>query len=253
MNSIFHPDNPVVRFFVRLSYLWVLNILWLVTSLPIFTIGASTTALLYAAQKLLKDEGTPARNFFKSFRENFKQATGIFLIYLCVGALLALDLVYWNRQGSGADAINIPWALSLAVCILYGISFSYVFAIQSRFVNTVANTIRYALILPFRHMKETLLIALTLAAVGYLNVAFSAAVNFITLNFGVGLIAYLFAVFFSNIFAPYLKAEEPTAEENYTASQDGDPVFEEAIAGILARNEEDARIEQEQKRRGTMA
>ena len=252
MHSIFHPNNPVVRFFVKLSYLWGLNILWLVTSLPIFTIGASTTALLYAAQKLLCDEGTPAKNFFKSFRENFKQSTGIFLIYLGVGALLALDLVYWNRQGSG-NGINVPWALSLAVCILYGISFSYVFAIQSRFVNTVANTIRYALILPFHHMKETLLIALTLAAVGYLNVAFSAAVNFVTLNFGVGLVAYLFAVFFSNIFAPYLEKAEPVPDEAYTASQDGDPECEEAIAGILARNEEDARIEKAQKRQKTMA
>lgn len=253
MHSIFHPDNPVVRFFVKLSYLWVLNILWLVTSLPVFTIGASTTALLYAAQKLLRDEGTPAKNFFKSFRENFRQSTAIFLLYLGVGALLALDLVYWNRQGRSGDGINVPGALSLAVCILYGISFSYVFAIQSRFVNTVGNTIRYALILPFHHMKETFLIALTLAAVGYLNVAFSAAVNFVTVNFGVGLIAYLFAVFFSNIFAPYCRVEEPTADENYTASRDGDPAFEEALAGILARNEEDARIEKAQQRHGSMA
>ncbi len=244
MHSIFHPDNPVVRFFVKLSYLWVLNILWLVTSLPVFTIGASTTALLYAAQKLLRDEGTPAKNFFKSFRENFRQSTAIFLLYLGVGALLALDLVYWNRQGRSGDGINVPGALSL---------FSYVFAIQSRFVNTVGNTIRYALILPFHHMKETFLIALTLAAVGYLNVAFSAAVNFVTVNFGVGLIAYLFAVFFSNIFAPYCRVEEPTADENYTASRDGDPAFEEALAGILARNEEDARIEKAQQRHGSMA
>ena len=61
MHGIFHPDNPVVRFFVKLSYIWVLNILWLVCSLPLFTIGASTTALLYASMKLLKDEGTPER------------------------------------------------------------------------------------------------------------------------------------------------------------------------------------------------
>lgn len=244
MHGIFHPDNPVVRFFVKLSYIWVLNILWLVCSLPLFTIGASTTALLYASMKLLKDEGTPVQNFFRSFRENFRQSTAIFLLYLGAGAVLALDLVYWNRQGNGST-MNLPWALSLATCILYGISFSYVFAIQSRFVNPVRATIRFALILPFHHLKETILIALTLSVLVYLNVAFSAAVNFITLNFAAGLVAYLFAVFFTNIFVPYMPKEPAAADEDYTASQDGDPDFEEAVAALIRCSEEDTAYSKE--------
>jgi len=56
----------------------VLNLLWCICSIPIFTIGASTTAVYYVTLKLVRDEedGT-FRSFFKSFKENFKQATAI--------------------------------------------------------------------------------------------------------------------------------------------------------------------------------
>lgn len=212
MKGIFSPDNPVVRFFVKLGYIWYLDILWLVTSLPIFTIGASTTALLYSSMKLQKEEGYPTKNFFHSFKENFKQATGIWMIYLGVGALLALDLIYWNKRGAGFSNLNMPWALSIAACILYGISLSYVFAIQSKFVNTVRNTILYSILLPYRNLKQTILIAIVLIAVIYFNVTTVYAVNFMTLNFGVGLIAYLFGVFYSDVFEKYIPKEKEGGE-----------------------------------------
>lgn len=212
MKGIFSPDNPVVRFFVKLGYIWYLDILWLVTSLPIFTIGASTTALLYSSMKLQKEEGYPTKNFFHSFKENFKQATGIWMIYLGVGALLALDLIYWNKRGAGFSNLNMPWALSIAACILYGISLSYVFAIQSKFVNTIRNTILYSILLPYRNLKQTILIAIVLIAVIYFNVTTVFAVNFMTLNFGVGLIAYLFGIFFSDVFEKYIPKEKEDGE-----------------------------------------
>jgi hypothetical protein len=95
-------------------------------------------------------------------------------------------------------------------------------------------------------MKETLLIALTLIAVLYFNLTGVVAVNFITLNIGVGLIAYLFAVFFTNIFKKYIpEEEEPVSDEAYTASEDGDPDFEGAVDAIQKRNEENRRLERE--------
>lgn len=202
----------MLDFFVKLGYIWYLDILWLVTSLPIFTIGASTTALLYSSMKLQKEEGYPTKNFFHSFKENFKQATGIWMIYLGVGALLALDLIYWNKRGAGFSNLNMPWALSIAACILYGISLSYVFAIQSKFVNTVRNTILYSILLPYRNLKQTILIAIVLIAVIYFNVTTVYAVNFMTLNFGVGLIAYLFGVFYSDVFEKYIPKEKEDGE-----------------------------------------
>lgn len=211
MKGLFSPDNPIIRFMIKFGYIWWLNILWLVCSLPIITIGASTTALIYACMKLHKDEGYPTANFFHSFRDNWKQATAIWLIYLTVGALLAADLIFWNQQGGQSKVL---WGLSIAIAILYLISISYVFAIQSKFVNTVQRTILFSVMLPFRNMKETILILVTLGAVAYFNLTTVLLVNFITLNLGVGLITYLLAVFYTVVFERYIPTESNTEEEN---------------------------------------
>jgi uncharacterized membrane protein YesL len=206
MRGLFSPDNPVIRFLAKLGYIWILNFLWLVTSLPIFTIGASTTALIYSCMKLHGEEGYLVKNYFHSFRENFRQATMIWLIYAGIGALLVLDLWFWKRQGgSGAKLV---WAGSIAVGIFYVISLLYVFAIQSKFVNSVKDTIHFSLILPYRHWKETILMLVVIAAVVWLNVNTIFLVNFLTINFGIAGIAYLFSVYYINIFRRYIPEEE---------------------------------------------
>ena len=214
LKSIFSPDNPVFRFIIKIGYCWWLNILWLATSIPVITIGASTTALIYSAMKLHKDEGYPTKNFFHSFKENFRQATIIWLIYLAAGALLMLGAVYWNQ--SRISGHFIAQALIWALILLYAMSISYVFAIQSKFVNPISRTIIYSFLLPLRNLKETLLILVTIAAVVYFNVTTIFMVNFWTLNLGIGLIAFLFAVFYSNVFEKYIpKQEEPAEDESF--------------------------------------
>lgn len=214
LKGIFSPDNPVFRFFIKLGYCWWLNILWLVTSIPIITIGASTTALIYSAMKLQNDEGHPTGNFFRSFKENFRQSTIIWLIYMVAGALLALAAVYWNQVPDAGGFIF--HGAAFALILLYVISFSYVFAIQSKFVNSVKDTIHYSFILPFRNLKETILILITLGAVVYLNVTTIFMVNFWTMNLGIGLMAYLFGVFYANVFKRYIPEDDEEEEEEGT-------------------------------------
>ena len=86
LQGIFNYDNPVWRFIGKLGDLMILNILWVICSIPIFTMGASTTAVYYVTMKLVRgDDGYTLRNYFKSFKENFKQATVIWLLMLYPG------------------------------------------------------------------------------------------------------------------------------------------------------------------------
>lgn len=185
--------------------------MWLICSIPLITIGASTTALIYSCMKLHKEEGYVTKNFFSSFKENFKQSTLIWLIYLAVGAILVADLYFWKQQSLGNKFVL---GLSLALALLYGISLSYVFAIQAKFVNPIKNTLRYSVILPFKNMKETILILVTLGVVVYFNVTTIFVVNFFTLNVGVGFIAFLLTVFYGAVFDRYIPKEEVTDEWN---------------------------------------
>ena len=80
--GFFNYDNPVWRFIGKFWDVLVINFLWIICSIPIVTIGSSTTAMYYVTLKLARDEdGYTIQSFFKSFKENFKQATAIWLIF----------------------------------------------------------------------------------------------------------------------------------------------------------------------------
>ena len=90
-------DNPIMRGMGRLADFIILNLLWVVCSIPIITIGASTTALYTVMLKLVKnEEGYIAKGFLKAFKENFKQATVIWLILLVAGLLIGFDLYFFK-------------------------------------------------------------------------------------------------------------------------------------------------------------
>ena len=128
MRDLCNTDKPLFAVLTKLTYSAYLNILWLVCSLPIVTIGASTTALFYVTLKMAEDRDDGlTRMFFKAFRENFKPATKLWLILLAVGSFLAADGLVLRRMWSE----NIFWTLLTAVLIgaavLYGIVLLYTF------------------------------------------------------------------------------------------------------------------------------
>ncbi len=74
--SFFSYESKFSQILIKLSYSCWLNLLWMICSLPIFTIGASTTALYAVTLKIADDSETNVtKQFFDSFRKNFAQAT----------------------------------------------------------------------------------------------------------------------------------------------------------------------------------
>ena len=102
LRGLFSLDNPVMRFLSRVADVMILNLLFLVCSIPIITIGASLSALYYCLFKIKEEEeGYLLKKFFHSFRQNFKQATLMWLIFLGVAILLILEFVmYRNVDGT---------------------------------------------------------------------------------------------------------------------------------------------------------
>lgn len=77
----------------KVADLIVINLLFILCSLPIVTIGASATAMHYTLRRWREGQGSIAKDFFKSFRMNFRQATILWLVFLLLGAVLALN--FW--------------------------------------------------------------------------------------------------------------------------------------------------------------
>ena len=101
--KFFSYESKFGQILLKLCYSCYLNLLWFVCCLPIVTIGASTAALYYCTLKIADDEHTHmAPMFFRAFKENFRQATVLWLILLAVGILLGGDgyIVYHLRAAS---------------------------------------------------------------------------------------------------------------------------------------------------------
>lgn len=197
LDKIFDMDNIVFRFFRIFGYVWWLNILWLICSLPLFTIGASTTALCFSCMKLREKDERVTRNFFVSFRENFGQSTLIFLIMLAVGGVLGMDILL----GSHSDSVMgyAVRCIALALLLPYGMTLLYVFAVQARFVNSVRDTLRYAFFLALRNLSYTIVMTLLVAAVIMLNTTI-VLFNYITITIGMAAVIYIFSSYYNKIF-----------------------------------------------------
>ena len=81
-------DNVVTRALTKICDMICLNVIWLICCIPIVTIGASTTALYSVLLKMVKnEEGYIFRSFFKAFKENFRQSTVIWLLFVLVSVI----------------------------------------------------------------------------------------------------------------------------------------------------------------------
>lgn len=164
MSKLFRMDSPLMRFLTKIADLMVLNILFCITSIPLITIGASWTALYSVTLKMVRDEeGSVSRSYFRSFRQNFRQATLLWLGVLVVLALLVLDIRALNGMAGG----TAPGLLRVGVEILalLGIMvLQYLFPSLARFEASLADTLKNACMMALAHLPKTAL--MTAAVVG---------------------------------------------------------------------------------------
>ena len=186
------------RFMSRISDLMILNFLWIVFSLPIITIGASTTALYDVTLKLVDEtDGYLFRNFFKAFKESFKKATIIWSIILFAFFIIGVNLTFWVKYTSIAG--YIPMSFILFILFLFLPTEIYVFPILSNFKKTIKETIKYAFIISIRYLPYSLIIiAISLLFLG-ITVIFPFTILFM-IFVGVAFYAYINSYFFKMIF-----------------------------------------------------
>ena len=137
--------------------LMLLNILWLVCSLPIVTLGPATSALCCVSLKLAQDEPVATlRTFFDAFTRNFLQAAALGLIGLALAVVAAADLLYAAALTGGYRVLFL--AVAVVICALTLAYWAYAFALHARYRNTVREYIKNALSLAFIAPGRTLLI-----------------------------------------------------------------------------------------------
>ena len=230
--GLFNYDNPVLRFIGKLWDVLVVNILWIICSIPVVTAGASTTAMYYVTLKLARDEdGYTIRSFFKSFKENFKQATAIWLIFLLTGMLLAFDVYYFIKMAAPSSLRTIMISVFVAMIFIWSAMFTYVFPLQARFYNPVKRTIFNSFFMSIRHMFHTIGMLAVDAAILFLSVTYIPQLSI----FGVALVAFFNSYMLNSVFSKYMPKEQKPADME--------------LKPLFAEEEERERQEKEQTQR----
>lgn len=205
--NLLSNDSMLGRMFDFLGHLILLNLLWILTCIPIITIGPATTALYYSVLKMHKGTASSAwKDYIKSLKENFRQSLVAGILLTAVGLVLYLE--YGFLTGMEGPASGILTLAVLAVFVLWYILVLYLFPVISAFSNSLGRLTGHACFFAFRH----LLYLLPIGAVSFFPMYFTmvdAAMFpfylFFWLSLGFSLTAWLNGWFFYRMFKPHLE------------------------------------------------
>ena len=215
MNTKEWVKSSVGNILRTLCDLMLLNILWIVCVLPVFTFGPATSALCFAELKLAEDKPLAVlRDFFSAFRRNFGQGVILGLLGL-LGPLVAVtDFRFAMAQQGGMRIFFLAVSLIVGAVTLGYLAF--IFAVHARYNNSLSGHIRNALSIAFVVPGRTLLIALVFAVpvLFALYVTWDYVVRAVPIYilFGMSAPAYFAARWQSKLFARFSGEGKETDE-----------------------------------------
>lgn len=231
-------DSPLMQALSKIADLLILNLLTLLCCLPIITVGPALTALNYMTLKMVRNEETYiTRGFFKSFKENFRQATLIWLLFLILGLLLVGD--YMILIGSEMQYSGVMQVLILVVAIFEICTFLYTFPVLAKFQNTIKKTLKNAFLISLMQFPKTIvMIIMYLIPLVVFFISFQLIP--IVLFFGLSVPAWLSAKLYNKFFE---KLENQYWEANGGKPNDEDDEDEKIFRDELDESLQDKSIQ----------
>lgn len=196
-SSLFRQDNPFNVVMGRIGDLAMLSVAWMVFSIPVFTIGASTSAACEVAREIVEDtdEGV-FRTFWRAFKRRFGTSCLFTLLYAVVFGLGAFDL-WWISRQSG-DSASIFYGVTVTVFVIVAMLLAFVLPLSGRSKLTVreqiAQSARLALMKPLVALLIVVLVALPIALMALVPGAIMwVPLPWVVLGFGVSFWAAMLA------------------------------------------------------------
>ena len=168
MGNIFNPDSRFTHYANKFSDLVTLNLWFVLTSIPLVSIGASATAMHYVLLKIYRDEleYSVTKSYFHAFKGNFFQSTIIWFLYMIVTAMIFVDLHLVNLNIIANSLFMKIILIVTSLVILF--SLTWIFPLQSRYDNPVLTTIRNALVIGILNPVKTALMCVVMVFPIYL-------------------------------------------------------------------------------------
>lgn len=209
MNRIFDMNNGFFRGLSKLVDCIYLSILFVFSSIPVFTIGASLTALYYTIQKTLRnDRGYVSKEYWASWRSNFKQSTLIWLLNLVMMVILYIDIKSLQAMEQAGNPLGKAYVFFGVLMVLMFLWMSYLYPYIARFENTTKAIMKNAAFMAILNLPRTLLI-------GVMMLVFGLAVYIIPLTIFIVPAVYTWLKNYNleKVFRKYMTEEDLAAEE----------------------------------------
>lgn len=205
MTNLFSYDGVVYKTGTKLFQLLVLNVLYLITCLPVLTIGAANTALACATMKMIEGkEGNVAIDYLRSFKSNFKIATYFNLIFGVLNILIILNYLFAGTVTPVLRPI-VYIALGLAGLISV-VGMTFIFPYIARFEDDIITTTKNTGLLILKHGRLSLLVlvvAVVPVIVSFLSPLLMVFAIYISAFIGFSLTTYLKSLLLLSIYKQY--------------------------------------------------
>ena len=207
MKNMLDLDGPLVRALSDLNTLVILNILTALFCIPVITAGASVAAMHYVIMEMFENRGDgAAREFWKRFKENLRNATPVWLILLAAAVFIYMDCrIIMGGQTGLPRAMLVP--LYIGAFIEASIAV-YAFPLTARFVYSTGATFKNSAILAVANFPRTVLMVLYHVIMPYLlfNVSRLLPLFFLV---GISLPAYFSALLYMPVIRKMIGEPEP--------------------------------------------
>ena len=197
--SFFNPKSTATRFLTGLCNLIIVNLLFIITCIPIFTIGASFTSLYRITIAILAgDNPSIFKDYFRAFRDNFIKATLLGLFYAAVSAFFIFEVVMVNTMMSP----DLSWVqyIPYFFLILILAHTLYSFPLLAWFEESFGQILKNALLLSITNLPVTIMYVVITAGLAYAFWQFPSLTASLLIFLGISLIALFYSLFLKRIF-----------------------------------------------------
>jgi len=199
MASFFNPKSTGTRFLTALCNLIIVNLLFIITCIPVITIGASVTALYRITIAILAgDNPSVLRDYFKAFKDNFGKATLLSIIYLVLTAFFVFE-IYMVRTWMDPEYAFAQYPAYFFLLAIFA-SATYSFPLLAWFEESLKQLLKNSILLAITNFPVTIMVIVLNAGLAFLIYQLPTTTLSIMIFMGFSVVALFYSLFFKRIF-----------------------------------------------------
>lgn len=109
-----------------------LNLIFVLFSLPVVTIGPALGAMTTVTMRMVRDKNSYVwKDFVAAFRQQFRRFFLAGLLGAVLAVMVAVTVLIYLPQLSGGAAYVLPFAVAVLLCVVGGLTWIYVFPLAA--------------------------------------------------------------------------------------------------------------------------